>query len=112
LDRDFLISSISGLHPKQVNSLFTLKRKNEEKELSSAQGNPPNRVKNNLETIRVYCLYKFFKIKKREFQQEMEETYTPSPKYGYDPISQLYGRGKSGRVEMKLFLLKAWVDLF
>jgi two-component sensor histidine kinase len=77
-----------------------LEKKNEEKEYLLKEIH--HRVKNNLETISSLLSLQISKIKNREFQQEMEETYTRVQSMGMIHL-QLYGEENLKGVEMKYF---------
>jgi len=77
-----------------------LEKKNEEKEFLLREIH--HRVKNNLETISSLLSLQISKIKNREFQQVMEETYTRVQSMGMIHL-QLYGEKNLKDVEMKYF---------
>jgi two-component sensor histidine kinase/Tfp pilus assembly protein PilF len=77
-----------------------LEKKNEEKEFLLREIH--HRVKNNLETISSLLSLQISKIKNREFQQVMEETYTRVQSMGMIHL-QLYGEKNLKGVEMKYF---------
>jgi two-component system, sensor histidine kinase PdtaS len=77
-----------------------LEKKNEEKEFLLREIH--HRVKNNLVTISSLLSLQISKIKNREFQQVMEETYTRVQSMGMIHL-QLYGEKNLKGVEMKYF---------